>query len=130
MRFKVDENLPENVATLLRSAGHDAVTVFDERLSGQPDTTISTIILREERALITFDLDFSDIRTYPPSEYPGLVVLRLECQDKPSTLRALGRILPLLEREPLDGYLWIVTEASVRMRGGESMEAREAEVQT
>lgn len=129
MRFKVDENLPEDVASLLRSAGHDAVTVFEEKLSGQADSTISTMILREERALITFDLDFSDIRAFPPAEYPGLVVLRLGCQDKPSTLRAMSRILPLLELERLDRHLWIVTEASVRMRGGESAETRDAEVQ-
>ncbi|MCU0727296.1 MAG: DUF5615 family PIN-like protein [Planctomycetes bacterium] len=27
MRFKIDENLPVEAATLLRSNGHDAVTV-------------------------------------------------------------------------------------------------------
>jgi hypothetical protein len=30
MRFKIDENLPIEVAELLRTAGHDALTVFDE----------------------------------------------------------------------------------------------------
>lgn len=30
MRFKVDENLPAEIADLLRAAGHDADTVNDE----------------------------------------------------------------------------------------------------
>jgi hypothetical protein len=33
MRFKVDENLPADVAQLLRAAGHDALTVVDQPLS-------------------------------------------------------------------------------------------------
>ena len=35
MRFKVDENLHPDAADLLRSAGHDAMTVYDHgRLRG------------------------------------------------------------------------------------------------
>ncbi|HXG91863.1 MAG TPA: DUF5615 family PIN-like protein [Blastocatellia bacterium] len=30
MKIKVDKNLPVETAELLRSAGHDALTVFDE----------------------------------------------------------------------------------------------------
>ena len=30
----------------------------------------------EGRILITLDLDFSDIRAYPPGTYPGIWVLR------------------------------------------------------
>lgn len=34
MRFKLDENLGRRAAEFLRSAGHDAVTVRDEKLGG------------------------------------------------------------------------------------------------
>ena len=34
MKFKVDENLPADLADLLRSAGHDAITVANQNLSG------------------------------------------------------------------------------------------------
>lgn len=30
MRFKIDENLPHEVAALLRNVGHDAVTILDQ----------------------------------------------------------------------------------------------------
>ncbi|MHB8618329.1 MAG: DUF5615 family PIN-like protein [Chloroflexota bacterium] len=34
MKFKVDENLPREVADILENAGHDAETVHTEHLQG------------------------------------------------------------------------------------------------
>jgi hypothetical protein len=34
LRFKVDENLPTEVAELLTNAGHDAITVPEQRPGG------------------------------------------------------------------------------------------------
>ena len=50
MRFKVDENLPAEIAELLRSAEHDATTVHEQRLMGEAD---------------------------PPVQHSGIVVLRV-----------------------------------------------------
>jgi predicted nuclease of predicted toxin-antitoxin system len=115
--FKVDENLPTEAAELLVSAGHDAVTVGDQCLVGQPDTNVATVCQREGRAILTLDLDFADIRTYPPGNYAGIIVLRLARLDKPRVLSVLKRLLPVLKQEPLVGKLWIVEETSIRMRG-------------
>ena len=117
MRFKIDENLPSEAAEILRTAGHDAVTVLEEKMGGQSDARVSEAILRERRALVTLDLDFADIRTYPPAQYPGLIVLRMTRQDKSHVLKALENMLPLLNREPVRGRLWIVGEETVRLRG-------------
>ncbi len=67
MRFKTDENIPLEAVDLLRAAGHDARSVFDESLAGRPDGKIASICREERRTLITLDTDFSDIRTYPPA---------------------------------------------------------------
>jgi len=77
MEFKVDENLPVEVADLLRQVGYDAVTVFEQHLEGSPDSDIASICQQEGRALITLDTDFADISAYPPAQFPGLIVLRL-----------------------------------------------------
>ena len=117
MRFKVDENLPVEVADLLRAAGHDALTVLDQKLGGHPDRTLGDTVRDEKRALITLDLDFADIRTFPPSEYSGLIVLRLAIQAKPRVLWLIERMIPLLNTEPLIGMLWMVDETALRVRG-------------
>ena len=118
MKFKVDENLPVEVAEVLRDAGHDAVTVVEEGLGGREDEAIAGACRREGRVLVTLDVGFADIRGYPPGDYKGLMVLRLRRQDKWHVLGVVERVMELLTKEPLEGRLWIVEEARVRIRGG------------
>jgi predicted nuclease of predicted toxin-antitoxin system len=117
LKFKVDENLPVEVALLLSAAGHDAVTVPDQRMGGRPDRALAEVSRQEGRAVVTLDLGFSDIRAYPPPDYPGLLVLRLSRIDKVRVLHAVQRLLPMFGQEPLARKLWIVEDATVRIRG-------------
>ena len=82
MKFKIDENLPIEIADILIHAGHDALTVFDEALIGEMDSTIALVCRQEKRVLLTLGLDFADIRTYPPHHYAGIIVVRSKHQDK------------------------------------------------
>ncbi len=119
MRFKVDENLPIDVAEILRANSHDAMTIFDQEMVGEPDPRVASVCRVEQRALVTLDLDFSDIRTYPPAAHPGIIILRPRTQSKPDVLALLGRLLPLLGGvERLAGNLWIVQENGIRIREG------------
>jgi predicted nuclease of predicted toxin-antitoxin system len=118
MRFKVDENLPIEVADLLTAAGHDAATVHDEGVGGSPDPDLANLTRREERALVTLDLGFADIRSYPPTDYPGLVVMRLPRQDKMFVLQVCARLVQSLSREDLAGCLWIVEPDRIRVWSG------------
>ena len=117
MRFKTDENLHPQLAVFLRENGHDALTVWDEELRGHPDTDLAAACQSEQRALVTLDTGFADIRVYPPRQYAGLIVLRVTDQSRRSILKVFPRVLNLLKSEPLSGQLWIVSERSVRIRG-------------
>jgi predicted nuclease of predicted toxin-antitoxin system len=94
-RFKVDENLPREAQALLLDAGHDAQTVHDERLVGGPDAKILDLSIDEDRVLVTLDLDFSDIRQYPPSRHRGVWVLRPRTQSIENSLSVLRGALAL-----------------------------------
>jgi predicted nuclease of predicted toxin-antitoxin system len=118
LRFKIDENLPREVAELLRSAGHEAATVAEEGLTGTPDEALAARVQQEQRGLVTLDLHFADIRTYPPERYRGIVVIRTRLPDKPRVLSIVRRLLPDLTPAALQGRLWIVEEDRVRMRRG------------
>jgi predicted nuclease of predicted toxin-antitoxin system len=117
MKFKIDENLPIEIAELLRQAGHDATTVLEEQIGGCTDAMLAALCRQENRALVTLDMDFADIRGYPPAEFPGLVVLCLRQQDKPCVLDLFARLVRVLHEEPLEGHLWIVEEGRIRIRG-------------
>jgi predicted nuclease of predicted toxin-antitoxin system len=116
MRFKVDENLPKEVAELLTNGAHDAVTVNDEGLQGSLDAHIVEICRAEDRILVTLDMGFADIRNYPPQSLPGLIVLRLGSLDRNHILDTMRRTMPLMSQEPLAQHLWIVEETQIRIR--------------
>ncbi len=116
MKFKIDENLPADCADALRSFGHDAVTVLDEGIVGTSDPELLHLCRLEERVLMTLDLDFADIRDYPPEDSPGIIIFRIYPQDKHHILKCLNRLIPVLEDESVRQTLWIVEEERVRIR--------------
>ena len=118
MRFLVDEDLPGSLADLIQRQGHEAINVRDTELRGARDETIAAYARDNSLCIVTADLGFADVRNYPPSQYNGLVVLRL-----PRTATAY-QILKLMEsfmkgREivsGLPGKLAIVEFGRVRIR--------------
>lgn len=111
MRAKLDESMPGEAAEILRSAGWECDTVHAEGLSGAHDQQIADVCRVESRVLVTLDLDFADIRAYPPEAYSGIVVLRLPTPSRDSVMRLLGRALP--------HQLWIIEPSRIRVRGRE-----------
>src|SRR5438552_411208 len=116
MRFKTDENLPIEIAELLRRAGHDALSVGEQNLVGAADPAVAVVSQTEKRAIVTLDLDFSDIRRFPPEDYSGIIVLRPVLQLIPTLERIMARAITLLGQEPLEGCLWVVDDHQVRIR--------------
>lgn len=114
-RFKLDENLPHDASGLLRQAGHDVHTVLTEQLGGSPDPRVFSAAQVEERVLVTFDLDFSDIRVYPPAGHHGIWILRPHTQRIENVLALLRSALRVLEDEPPQKRLWIIEPERVRI---------------
>jgi predicted nuclease of predicted toxin-antitoxin system len=117
MRFKLDENLPQRVEPALRALGHDVETAFSEGLAGADDPTLLAACVAEDRVLITLDLDFSDIRAYPPSGHRGVWVLRPATQTFANVLFVVLAGIKLAAIEATASKLWIIDKQRVRMRG-------------
>ena len=108
MKFKIDENLPRELAVILRDFNHDAYTVKEEGIDGWSDPEIGAVCKHEGRVLITTDLDFCDARVFPPSQFPDFVVLRINPQGRKSIIAAFRRVVPFFTDKALNGKLWIV----------------------
>ena len=117
MRAKLDENVPIEAAELLRAAGWGCDTVYDEGLAGADDPIVAARCQAEARVLFALDLDFADIRAYPPDEYVGIVVLRPAEPSRQQALELVSRVLPVLSAEWREHRLWIVEPGRVRVRG-------------
>ncbi len=70
--------------------------------------------------LITLDLDFADIRAYPPGTHPGIVVLRPRNQVVTTITALVPTLLGHLTVEAVQGSLWIVDESGIRVRSAET----------
>ena len=116
MRVKLDENLPIQLKRLFAESGHDAATVVDEGLGGAPDPEIAAACIAEERVLVTQDFDFSNIRTYPPGEYAGIVVFRLPSAARDVLLEVGAALIERMRESSPDGQLWIVEASRIRVR--------------
>ena len=80
--------------------GHQVEFARDIGLAAASDAQIAERARESGAALLTRDLDFADVRRYPPDQYQGIVVLRL-----PDTTVA-QEIVRVLERFLMDpGFL-------------------------
>jgi predicted nuclease of predicted toxin-antitoxin system len=116
MNFKIDENLPVEVAELLKQAGHDAANLSEKNLIGTSDINLAALCQKEKRTIITLDTDFADIRTYSPKRFCGIIVMRLNRQDKYHVLEVFRHVMQLFPTEPIDQHLWFVEEGRIRIR--------------
>ncbi len=115
MRLKLDENLGTRALGLFRDAGHDVATVHEQNLGGAPDTSLIEACRDEGRALVTLDLDFSNVLRFPPARYAGIAVLRVPNPIVLDVLHQHARVLlRALEQRELAGRLWIVELGRIR----------------
>ena len=75
MRFLLDANLPRSAIAVLVRFGHEPLFARDIGLGTAADNEIASHARATGSVLLTRDLDFADIRRYPPDEYNGIVVL-------------------------------------------------------
>ena len=115
MKLKLDENLGRQAKALLENAGHDVTTVPEEGLSSAPDQEVIEASRREERCLVTLDLEFGNPLRYRAADYPGIAVLRLP--DKPSRGHLDTAVRTLVEglRPSIIRHLWIVEAGRIRI---------------
>lgn len=76
MRLLADENVPAQVVTQLRTAGHD-VAWEAELAPGAPDTDVRDRAIGEQRLLLTFDNGFGAmLLREKPADLPGAILVR------------------------------------------------------
>lgn len=89
MRFLVDANLSPRVASLLASAGHDAVTVREVGLASASDEDVLEHASSEQRVLVSHDTDFGALLAFRGLTAPSFILFRSSDPITPDEQAAL-----------------------------------------
>lgn len=115
MKLKLDENIDIRVVTLLRLAGHDVATVSGQGLISSADEELINVCRSEGRCIVTCDRGFGNRLKYNPSDYAGIVVIRLPSRYTFADWReAIDTLILGLEEVEVTGKLWIVQSGTVQ----------------
>jgi predicted nuclease of predicted toxin-antitoxin system len=116
VKFKLDENLPTELAADLRALGHDAETVLDEGLRGAVDSALVRVATAEGRILLTLDKGIANLLQYPPHEHAGLVLFRPDSSGRRAVLEFMRAFLPRLLEMELQKKVTVAGPSRIRSR--------------
>ena len=116
MKFKLDENLPAEIADDLRALGHDAMTVVDQGMAGIDDALLLARVEQESRIFMTMDKGIANIQAYSPARFAGLILLRPNQAGRGVVLSFVRERLTQLLDLDLERRLVVVSETGIRLR--------------
>ena len=117
MKLLVDMMLSTRVVEELRIAGHDAVHVREYGLQRALDEEILARAAREQRTLISADMDFGFLLASRRDPWPSVVLLRrLAFHRAEFVVALLLANLPQLAEALEQGSLVVLEENRIRVR--------------
>ena len=115
LRVKLDEDLPLDVALVLRNAGIDTHTVREEGLGGCSDDDVWRQVQSDKRCLITADKGFADIRRHSPGTHHGIILFRLERESRAGYARLTQELVDYDRFDELGTTITVVTSGAIRI---------------
>jgi predicted nuclease of predicted toxin-antitoxin system len=128
LRVKVDEDLPVDVAQLVKDAGQDAASVLEQGMGGYKDPPLWQAIQKERRFLVTADKGFGDIRLYPPGTHAGVLVLRPDEDGVRPVIELMRQVLAQYKLDDLTETIAVATPRGIRIRRASGKVAASEEV--
>ncbi|MEW6356689.1 MAG: DUF5615 family PIN-like protein [Planctomycetota bacterium] len=114
--FLADMNISPQTVEWLRGEGWDIVRVSYILPAKAPDIDVLGYARRDERVLVTQDLDFSTLLAVSGQDRPSLITLRLSVSDPQTVTQRLLDALPKIEQALKDGCAVIIEDAAIRVR--------------
>jgi predicted nuclease of predicted toxin-antitoxin system len=116
MRFLADMGVSRQVVEWLRAHGHDAVHLRDEGLHRLPNGEIFQKAAREQRIVLTFDLDFGEILAGSGGQIVRVVLFRLHNTRADFVIQRLDTVLNQSSAELSQGAIVVVEDGRHRVR--------------
>lgn len=106
----------QRVVEWLREQEHDVATLRAEGLQCMPNGEIFAKAARENRAVLTFDLDFGEIVAQAHGQTIGVVLFRLNNTVTPFVIQRLSSVLSDASDALTKGAIVVVEDSRHRVR--------------
>lgn len=116
MRFLADMGVSQQVVEWLRMNGHEAVHLHDEGLQRLPNGEIFQKADREQRSVLTFDLDFGEILAASGGQIVSVTLFRLRNTRTGCVIQRLDDVLTHSSTDLAQGAIVIVEDGRHRVR--------------
>jgi predicted nuclease of predicted toxin-antitoxin system len=91
LRLFADQCVPTEIVQILRDAGHNLTMVREVMPVGASDQAVIARAQELQAILISLNGDFSDIVSYPPRNYRGIISIQLH--NHPEVIPPVMRLL-------------------------------------
>jgi len=116
VRFLADMGVSMTVVSWLREEGHYATHLREEGLQRLADDRIFDKAIREERVVLTFDLDFSEIAALTGDELTSVISFRLRNTLPTNVISRLKAVLTASSKAIEEGVVVSVEDSRHRIR--------------
>lgn len=116
IKIKLDENISRHLKPHLQQEGYDVFTAAGEGLLGKSDVEVGAAAKSEGLILFTLDLEFADLRKFPPGTHPGIILFRPHSMGPLTTNRFIVNFVKETDMAALSGCTVIVDPTRVRIR--------------
>jgi predicted nuclease of predicted toxin-antitoxin system len=116
MKFLADMGISPHTVAYLKDHGHDAVHLHEQNLDRLPDTAIFEKARRENRTILTHDLDFGELVAASGATLPSIIVFRLRNMHPEKVNHYLRSIIEAHEEALEQGAVVSAAEGQIRVR--------------
>ncbi len=116
MRFLVDMPLSPVLARWLEQEGHDAVHASRIDLSRASDEEVLDKARKEDRVVVTSDLDYPRLLALAGSSGPALILFRGGDYSESQTAQLMARVLVSISAQEISKSIVVVDKTRIRKR--------------
>jgi predicted nuclease of predicted toxin-antitoxin system len=115
MKFLLDMPVSALLLDVLHAYGHEGVHAHQIGKDRAPDIELLNIARREDRIIITADLDFPKLLALSLSEGPGIILFRGGNYSDVEMCELLERVLKRVPTEVMENSICVVDKKRIRI---------------
>ena len=116
MKFLIDMPLSPDLAYWLNQQGHDAVHASNIGLYNADDVVIIDTAKKEQRIIVTADLDYPRLLALTKAEGPGLILFRGGNYNEQEAIFYMEYVLKIIPEGELSSSIVVVEKERIRRR--------------